>query len=91
MVIAWSSVRAHLSGRDDALVSVRPLLDLAPHFAQLLKMSASELADLARFETLSANGRPLGAPAFIAAAERQLGRSLRKQRPGPKPMGDARK
>ena len=27
----WSSVRAHLGGRDDALVSVRPLLELAPN------------------------------------------------------------
>jgi putative transposase len=86
----WSSVRAHLAGRDDGLATVRPLLDLAPDFAQLLDMSASELADLAGFETLSANGRPLGAPAFIAAAEHKLGRSLRKQRPGPRPKAAGR-
>jgi putative transposase len=32
----WSSVRAHLAGRDDGLVTVRPVLDLVPHFADLL-------------------------------------------------------
>src|SRR5574337_2139850 len=31
-----SSVRAHLAGRDDALVRVKPLIDRAPHFADLL-------------------------------------------------------
>ena len=30
---AWSSVRAHLAGRDDALVAARPILALAPRFA----------------------------------------------------------
>ena len=33
----WSSVRAHLAGRDDGLVSVRPLLDRAPRFADLVE------------------------------------------------------
>ncbi len=32
----WSSVRAHLLGCDDALVSVRPLLERAPRFADLI-------------------------------------------------------
>ena len=37
----WSSARAHLRGRDDALVSVRPLLELAPNFAEPLALSLS--------------------------------------------------
>jgi putative transposase len=65
----WSSVRAHLAGRDDALVRVEPLLDIAPRFDALLQMSATEQAELAGFETLSANGRPLGSSTFIDAAE----------------------
>ena len=32
-----SSVRAHLAGRDDGLVRVKPLLDRAPRFADLLE------------------------------------------------------
>ena len=30
-------------------------------------------------------GRPLGSDAFIEELEKQLGRSLRKRKPGPKP------
>ncbi len=81
----WSSVRAHLAGRDDALASVQPVLALAPRFADLLALSPSEQAQLDGFETLSANGRPLGGPEFIASAERKLGRSLRRGKPGPRP------
>ena len=32
----WS-VRAHLAGRDDGLVRVKPLLDRAPRFADLIE------------------------------------------------------
>ncbi len=32
----WSSVRAHLAGEDDSLVSVRPVLDRWPTFRNLL-------------------------------------------------------
>jgi putative transposase len=81
----WSSVRAHLRGQDDALVKVRPVLAIAPRFGALLETSLSEQAELAGFETLSANGRPLGGAAFLAFAEQKLGRKLRKGKPGPKP------
>src|SRR5580704_3449047 len=33
----WSSVSAHLSGVDDALVTVRPVLDRIPHLEELLQ------------------------------------------------------
>jgi hypothetical protein len=33
---AWSSVRAHLAGKDDGLVTVRPVLDSVSCFADLL-------------------------------------------------------
>jgi putative transposase len=32
----WSSVRAHMNGADDGLVTVRPVLDRVPNFAELL-------------------------------------------------------
>ncbi len=83
---AWSSVPAHLRRRDDALVQVQPVLNLAPRFADLLEMSLSEQQALDGFVSLSRNGRPIGAPAFIALAERKLGRSLQRQKPGPKPQ-----
>jgi putative transposase len=42
----WSSVRAHLQGRDDALVQVGPALERAPRFADLMEMSPDEWAAL---------------------------------------------
>ena len=81
----WSSVAAHLRGRDDALVSVRPVLERAPRFADLLEPSPSDKAAWAAYAAASVNGRPVGSDAFIAGAERTLGRSLRPARRGPKP------
>jgi len=48
-------------------------------------MSWSERAELAGFEPLGANGRPLESPAFLAAAESRLGRKLSSGKPGRKP------
>ena len=80
----WSSVAAHLAWRDDELVQVRPVLDLAPDFAGLLEMSLGERLALDSFETESLNGRPMGDQHFIAMAEAQLGRSLMPGKRGPK-------
>ena len=81
----WSSVRAHLEGRDDALVSVGPALDRAPRFAEPLDLSLDEQAALDGFETLALNGRPLGDADFIAKVEARLGRTVRPGKRGRKP------
>jgi putative transposase len=81
----WSSVSAHLAGRDDALVSVAPVLERVGRFADLLELSPHEQARLAAFEADGGAGRPLGSPAFIEKAERLLGRRLQPRRRGPKP------
>ncbi len=81
----WSSVRAHLNGRDDALVQVGPALDRAPRFADLLDLSLDEQAGLDGFDALSPNGRPLGGQDFIAMVETRLGRKVRPGRRGRKP------
>ena len=86
----WSSVRAHLAGRDDALVDVGPALERAPRFADLLELSLDEQAALDGFETLSPNGRPLGAQDFIAMVETKLGRTVRPGKRGRKPCGGRR-
>ena len=64
----WSSVPAHLSGRDDGLVTVAPLLErCAGRFADLLETEppAEALAALRAAETI---GRPLGAAGFSTAS-----------------------
>ena len=84
----WSSVRAHLAGRDDALVEVGPALERAPGFADLLELSLEEQAALDGFDRRSPNGRPLGAPDFIAMVEKRLGRSVQPRRRGRKPRSE---
>jgi hypothetical protein len=46
---------------------------VARRFGDLPDMSRSEQAELDGFESLGANGRPLGDAAFLAFAERKLG------------------
>ncbi len=70
-----SSVAAHLAGRDDGLVKVRPLLDRVGNFADLIAgdPDAADFAVLRRSELI---GRPLASAAFVAEAEALLGRRL---------------
>ena len=84
----WSSARAHLAGEDDELATAAPLRALIPDFAALLTAPADP-ATTARIERAPTIGRPLGAPEWIAALERQLGRRLAPGKPGAKPRTDA--
>ena len=79
-----SSVRAHLSGRDDGLVEVRPLLDRAANFADFLETDPDDpaFAALRRNELI---GRPLGDRAFQDAISRRLDRAVTPGKRGPKP------
>jgi REP-associated tyrosine transposase len=87
----WSSVRAHLAGRDDMLVKVRPLLDRVGDFAQLLQPEHCDAADIAAIREAESTGRPLATDEFVTALEVKLGRPIAKRRPGPKPreIGDS--
>ena len=79
----WSSVAAHLSGADDGLVTVRPVLDRVGRFAALLDTDADDPV----FRTLRAaegTGRPVGAADFIADLERRLGRPIARRASGRK-------
>jgi putative transposase len=82
----WSSVRAHLLGRDDEAVSVQPLLARAPRFADLIEGEA-DAAGYAALRGAEAIGRPLGAPEFIAAVALRLGRVVTPRKRGRKPGG----
>jgi len=86
----WSSVRAHLAGRDDALVKVAPALDRYGDFVTFLG-AATDDADawraLRRSET---SGRPLGSAAWLQDLEARTGRTLAPRKRGPKPRGEAR-
>ena len=80
----WSSARAHLSGRDDRLVKVAPLLAMVGDWKAFLKSAIAE-EELRDLREHGRTGRPLGSPAFLDRLESLLGRVLRPQKPGPKP------
>jgi putative transposase len=79
----WSSSRAHLTGRDDELVTVAPLIRIAGDWKSFLSNPIDRDAtdSLRRHEH---TGRPLGDENFVARMERKVGRILRKKKPGPK-------
>jgi putative transposase len=83
---AWSSERAHLAGEDEALVSVRPVLERVDRFADLLATEPDDSAFRA-IRSSEGSGRPLGNPDFIAGLERRLGRPIARRAPGRKPKG----
>ncbi|MDP1738304.1 MAG: transposase [Caulobacter sp.] len=81
----WSSVGAHLAGRDDHLVSVAPLLSRIDRFADTLECDLPD-ETFSALRAAETTGRPLGSDAFIAGLEARLNRQLRPRRPGRKPQ-----
>ena len=83
----WSSVRAHVSGVDDALVSVRPVLDRIPHLKDLLQAGLED--DYGELRRAEATGRPLGTPEFVNGLETVLGRKIARRAPGCTPATES--
>jgi len=80
----WSSVHAHLTNRNDPMVSRTPILSRISDWAAFLGAPpAGPTNDDLRRHTRS--GRPGGHPYFILELEALSGRRLHKRRPGPKP------
>jgi putative transposase len=79
----WSSARAHLEGKDDALVRVEPLLSEVGDWEGCLAQDLEE-EDAARMRRHEGTGRPLGSLSFIERLEAQLERVLQPQKRGPK-------
>lgn len=79
----WSSATAHLRGKDDNLVRVDPLLQLEPDWRRYLTKVIRE-EDLKILRAHEHTGRPLGEDACLESIQQDLGRILRRQKPGPK-------
>jgi len=77
----WSSARAHLSGRDDCLVKVAPLLAMVSDWQRLLDSALPE-DQLKEFRRHGRTGRPLGNDSFLERLEALVGRILRPQKGG---------
>ena len=54
----WSSAKAHLDGKDDILVRVKPLLDMLPHWSAHLAVEP-DAETVQRFKRHEGTGRPL--------------------------------
>ncbi len=79
----WSSASAHLTGKDDLLVKVAPLLEMAGNWKDILHAGAEDQ----RFQEMRGHectGRPLGDENFVIRIENVLGRCLHRGKPGPK-------
>ncbi len=81
---AWSSVRAHLAGKDDGLITVRPVLDRVSCFADDLLLEDRDEA-IAAHRRAESTGRPVGTAEFVTGLERVLGRRIARRAPGPAP------
>ena len=79
----WSSAVPHLTGRDDGVIEQSPVLAQVGDWRRFLSsgLGDEEAEALRRHER---TGRPLGSDEFLQHLERLLGRSLRRQKPGPK-------
>ncbi len=77
----WSSAKAHLSGTDDALVTVAPMLERVSDWPAFLDQE-TEPEMRKRIDLHARTGRPLGDDAFLKDMESRLGRNLRRKSPG---------
>ncbi len=82
----WSSVHAHLSGKDEnGIIQPEALLSLTGDWKAYL--TAARKYPCEELERHGRTGRPLGDERFIETAERVLQRVLKKNKPGPKGGG----
>ena len=79
----WSSVRAHLSGRDDGITTLVSVLSRVPTFAQFIAAGPDEAA-FERLRRAESIGRPLGDQGFVARLEKLTHRQLKPGKRGPK-------
>jgi len=74
----WSSVCAHLMREDDALVTVKPMLEIVGSWEKFLQVDDEEsYSHLRKHEK---TGRPLGSESFVEKLEGLTGRNLRPKR-----------
>ena len=72
----WSSVRAHVEGRVDPLLTPGPLAErLRPNLARFFEADVDDEARR-KLRRASTTGRPLGAAEWVKALERTTGRVL---------------
>ena len=80
----WSSVTAHLAGRDDHVVKVAPALERVGDFAAFIGAEFDEAMSYAALRKAESVGRPIGSTQWLADMEAKTGLTLTPQKRGPK-------
>jgi putative transposase len=65
-------------------VRVKPLLDRVDNWRAFVAKPLTE-DEREAIDAHESTGRPLGSPSFVSRLEKRLGRTLARQKPGPKP------
>ncbi len=81
----WSSAAPHISGKDDGLVKVKPLLEMAGNWRDFLNTAISQ-QEMEALRSHERTGRPIGNDKFMNKLEKMLERTLKRMKPGPKPV-----
>jgi putative transposase len=76
----WSSARDHLFWTADPLVKESPVKEIIGDWAMFLERSTEEKANNL-FRRAERTGRPIGGDQFVESLEKQLGRTLRPEKP----------
>lgn len=79
----WSSARAHIRGKDDALVRVKPMLDRVDDWSNYLSKTVAQ-DELEQIRKHARTGRPLGDSQFVHRLECLTGVVLAPKPPGRK-------
>ena len=78
----WSSAKAHLTGQDDGLVKVKPLLERYGDWRKVLSKDGGQQESLELLRRHERTGRVLGSEGFVAKVVRLVGREVRPGKPG---------
>jgi putative transposase len=80
----WSSAAAHVRGKDDLLVKVKPMLGRVENWREYLG-TEQDSTDVDIIRSHTRTGRPLGSHDFVESLEAKAGRPLAPRPRGPKP------
>ena len=82
----WSSARSHVLNQPDPILAGDERRTLEIYDWKAYLRSEDDEVDLRSFRSGARTGRPLGDDRFIDKLEAVTGRTLRKQKPGPKTL-----
>jgi len=80
----WSSAAAHVRGKNDLLVKVRPMLNRVVDWREYLSTELDS-TDMETIRRHARTGRPLGSDEFVESLEDKVGRALAPRKRGPRP------